>query len=844
MTAEIRADTSTTTPVPRRLRGALEASRSGVPRAVLIGGAGDGKSTALRTLHDALVRDGRSISLVHGGERDPGEVSDSQVLLVDDLHLLSDERVRALRRRAQDPAAALIVATRPLPDAASARAVADALEQHLPAIVLGHVTRSELLDAIAERAQTVPDECVTGILELTAGVSWLTWEALAQHDVRDCAGDHGHAELAQLLEASIVHRLERLDPVLREAIEGACLGLFPDGALDCGGATGASNPDWMLRGHAEGLLLRNGAPTPIVGRAVRAGVPTHRLIALSATSVDIATTLAVTPSPADEDGAQLAEILVRHADRMLTEDPVRAEQLYQAAIGRGAEPATLAARRAEALWQRGDVDGAGAVIDRDGSGAPEADSGVLTVLAAGVWAERGMLAQADAVHRLVPHRAPRSPSALLSAFGIGDAEALSGDEDASQTPTALSVSMQLLRRGLITSVAADATDSPLTDLVRSAELYSRSGYSGAVCEPPAVVAAIVALGLGALATAETVLGDAICAGHGGSWVQHRLLLWQAWVQVQRARPAEARESLRRAEEATTTLSPRSAMLAHAVRVALVRRYEDATALESAWREARGALLRVDVDAFLLQPLTELIVAAARVGDADHAAAAFDKALDVTARWGSPPLWTAHLHWAGIQQGILLGRPDLLAPHAKALVAESAHSEVAAMMAKAGRVWTSVLAGSVDAEAVEEAAVGLSSIGMMWDAARLAGHGAGRASDRRVSARLLACARELHPVDGTRSLVAADDSTTSGDRLPATEVLSERELEIARLVLQGRTYAQIGETIFISPRTAEHHVAHIRRRLGATSRADVLAKLRQLLGDETAPSVRGSDEQPP
>ena len=57
------------------------------------------------------------------------------------------------------------------------------------------------------------------------------------------------------------------------------------------------------------------------------------------------------------------------------------------------------------------------------------------------------------------------------------------------------------------------------------------------------------------------------------------------------------------------------------------------------------------------------------------------------------------------------------------------------------------------------------------------------------------------------------------------VLSERELDVARLVLQGKTYAEIGETIFISPRTAEHHIAHIRRRLGATSRSDLIAKLR-------------------
>ena len=56
-------------------------------------------------------------------------------------------------------------------------------------------------------------------------------------------------------------------------------------------------------------------------------------------------------------------------------------------------------------------------------------------------------------------------------------------------------------------------------------------------------------------------------------------------------------------------------------------------------------------------------------------------------------------------------------------------------------------------------------------------------------------------------------------------LSERELDVARLVLQGKTYAEIGEAIFISPRTVEHHVASIKRRLEATSRSDLIAKLR-------------------
>jgi DNA-binding CsgD family transcriptional regulator len=63
------------------------------------------------------------------------------------------------------------------------------------------------------------------------------------------------------------------------------------------------------------------------------------------------------------------------------------------------------------------------------------------------------------------------------------------------------------------------------------------------------------------------------------------------------------------------------------------------------------------------------------------------------------------------------------------------------------------------------------------------------------------------------------------------VLSEREKEVARLVLEGKTYREIGEAIYISPRTAEHHIARMRRRLGAENRSDLLVRLRLALGPE-------------
>lgn len=46
-----------------------------------------------------------------------------------------------------------------------------------------------------------------------------------------------------------------------------------------------------------------------------------------------------------------------------------------------------------------------------------------------------------------------------------------------------------------------------------------------------------------------------------------------------------------------------------------------------------------------------------------------------------------------------------------------------------------------------------------------------------------------------------------------EPLTERELEIARLVAQGLTNAEIGTSLFISAGTAKTHIANIQRKLG-------------------------------
>jgi DNA-binding CsgD family transcriptional regulator len=376
-----------------------------------------------------------------------------------------------------------------------------------------------------------------------------------------------------------------------------------------------------------------------------------------------------------------------------------------------------------------------------------------------------------------------------------------------------------LARGVLESVRGTPAVA-LATLADAAEMLEPVGQSVLLPDSPAAVGALVGIQCGELAVAETLLQRAAAAHSGGPafTARHRLLL--AWVAMVRGNTELATQRL---DAVGTELYPRDWLFAVGLRAGLARRASDLTALRMIWGEACDAVIRHRVDLFTLLPFGVFAVAAARLGDRERLAPHLRQARQLLHSLGDPPLWSTPLHWSGLHAAIMAEAQGEAREHVAALAASADYSRYHAVVAEAADCWLNVIAGAVDPARVEAAAKGLHGAGLWWDAARLAGQAAIRTTDRTAMVSLLECARRLQ---GGAAPAGPPDSVDG----PA---LSERERQVAELVVAGMTYRQVGDQLFISAKTVEHHMARMRQRLGATSRGDLLTQLRSLVADGRA-----------
>ncbi len=72
---------------------------------------------------------------------------------------------------------------------------------------------------------------------------------------------------------------------------------------------------------------------------------------------------------------------------------------------------------------------------------------------------------------------------------------------------------------------------------------------------------------------------------------------------------------------------------------------------------------------------------------------------------------------------------------------------------------------------------------------------------------------------------------------ARDTLTGREREVCGLVVDGATTAEVAAALFLSPRTVEHHLHKIYRKLGVRSRAQLAAQLRSQPKTSSSPDAR-------
>lgn len=778
--------------------------RAGV---LVLGAGGSGRTHRLRELADdaAVWLSGTPLRPLDRTAVEAAiaaaQANDDAALAVDDVQWASDDAIDALIDAVSS--VRIIASMRPWPVSPSSRVFADVLGGQ------GSVERLDRLDdagvagvvsGVTGRASST--DLITAMLNTTGGSAGFVADAVATGFEGDLT------QLPDQTTAAVMARIERSGPEAVAALELASLDL--DGQRDVGVYTALLDApdDAEAAVRASGALAVDGVCVPLVRAAIRHALPSqrrrqrHDQLAILLADIDAGAAaehlLSGTRSMPDH-----SERLVRAVNAVAVVDADRCMEILERAAEFGPLDADLTVAEATAAFWAGRHD----VLGRMNPPSDAKSSHRKRLAALGFGIDVRDLRWASAAGREV--------DASLTSFAaicVGERREPAADEVVSAASR--------LRDGL-DAVSVGRSGEGLEQLVMVVDDADRSAWNLPLGITPHTVGSLVAIWVGDLPAALSLMerAEALRSGGEGEVRTHRLLA--AYAGLLSGRSSDALAVVEAGDE--QTWPQRDRLLVAAIDAAIARRSGDTQRLRDAWARAEFALLRPASSWLFFDAVVELLTAGARLGDERRVgpvAAALAEQLISMPDSGAGPIAA---HWLELQLGLARRDDAAVQAAAGALASASTTDPRSSARIVAGATWAAIGRGEIDEAAAMTAMEALVPVGDGWEASRILGQTALDHSDPQAARRLLEAARSL----------ANDPADEKGNDGLVALGLSEREAEVAVLVTEGNTHREVGSTLFISPKTVEHHVAKIRQKLGVSTRAEMMAIVRQATsGSET------------
>ncbi len=782
------------------------AHREGGGAWLIVGPAGSGKSWTLHRLVELM--DDRHVRWLHATGIGTGgrsfaaalglETSDNtstgmieqlggSVVLIDDVADLDDADLETLEGLAAAAVAADVVVVSTLRSSAGRVATARVATRS-SVIELGPL--DPLRPTFREVAGDLSEQDSKAVLAATGG--WC--ELVAVHPAI-AGGDAATALVGPRLEAT--------SPEARAFATALAFGAsLDDGSVEELTGTRGADLDALMVALEAGGLLHGAVMTPLVADAVRGLTPVGARRALLARVVTMPVSGAVAPLAdwlltTPDRSPEALEVMVAAA---LARPPADQLPLLEAAVEAGAD-ADVVCALVNALLGVGRARAAlGAAVRAELDGPPLRNA----------LGRAGRLADAA----LVPSGAPVEAAAddiddyVLAALaaGVGDlarAESLLGDRDAPVIgPRAAALALA------DAAVALVQGDRSALHAVRDAARLAGDGVDTATWViDPGLCALIVATA--SLASRGNDDARAAVGSSQATAFAPQAEIVGAWQAMRAGRLHDVRLSQ------SERLDPLEGALTATLDASLALRSDQLDALGPKVADAIDAMTAVQLDIWRLPLAVELLAPAARVGL--ELRSVDELCRPVLDRCSSSSIIRISYAAALLLAALSADDADAVSVAAELVEATDGTTPAHRIFADVAPVARDVFDGVVDTDAVLAAAGALRDAGLVYDAGRLTGAAAMRSSDERAAKTLL---RESRAMRQERRV----SGRSGGD---VTE-LSEREVEVARLVVQGRTHKEVGATLFISAKTVEHHVARIRNKLGASGRAEMMAAIRDYL----------------